>query len=226
VRLLLYYITDRMQLPGEEQSRRRELLRCVDAAARAGIDYIQLRERDLTGRELLSLAEEVVETVRSAETRTKLLINSRIDVAIASGADGVHLRSNDLKASEARAVWTKSQKRSDCVIAQSCHTLMDVMSAEGHGADFVVFGPVFGKQGNDTPATGIEGIQRITRRGTAPDPKVEAGQSLRMPVIALGGVTIENAAACLRAGAAGVAGIRLFQRGDVAETARRLRALA
>ena len=195
-------------------------------AAQAGVDYIQLRERDLSAREFLQLALEVVACVRKAGPATKLLINSRIDVAIAAGADGVHLRSDDIKASEARAIWAKAIKRTDCVIAQSCHTLIDVLNAEGHGADFVVFGPVFGKQGSAAPATGVEAIARVTGRGVTPDPKVEAGQSLKMPVLALGGITRENAAACVEAGAAGLAAIRLFQRGEVAEVVARLRPLA
>jgi len=221
--LLLYYITDRMQLGGDEDSRRGCLLDKIAEAAQAGVDFIQLRERDLTARELERLATEAVRRVRGT-SNTKLLINSRVDVALAAGADGVHLRSNDVAASEARAIWTKSAKRTDCILGVSCHSLEDVLSAEGHGADFVVFGPVFGKQGSAEPATGVEAIARIVNRGGPVDPKVEAGQSLRMPVIALGGVTIENVASCIRAGAAGVAGIRLFQDGNVADTVRQLKA--
>ena len=221
--LLLYYITDRMQLGADEASRRARLLERIASAAEAGVDCIQLRERDLTTRELERLSAAAVGRVREAKSGTKLLINSRVDVALAVGADGVHLRSNDIAASEARAIWAKSAKRTDCVVAVSCHSIQDVLSAEGHGADFVVFGPVFGKQGSAQPPTGVEAIARVVSRGVPADPKVEAGQTLRMPVIALGGVTVENAALCLRAGAAGVAGIRLFQQGDVAETVKRLR---
>jgi len=221
--VLLYYITDRIQLGTDEATRRRNLLGCIDAAARAGVDYIQLRERDLTARELEGLAAEAVALVRQGEGKTKLLVNSRIDVALAAGADGVHLRSRDLAASEARAIWDKACHRTDAIIAQSCHSLADVLSAESHGADFAVFGPVFGKQASTMTPTGVEAIGRIVGRGGPADHKVEAGQTLRMPVIALGGITVENASSCVRAGAAGVAAIRMFQQGNIAEVVRRLR---
>jgi thiamine-phosphate pyrophosphorylase len=221
--LLLYYITDRVRLAKDEPSRRRRLLDKVEEAARAGVDYIQLRERDLTCREFVSLAVETVERARKQNGKTKLLINSRVDVALASGADGVHLRSMDLAASEARAIWAKSQGRADCLIGVSCHCLKDVLSAEGHGADFVVFGPVFGKLGSPQPPVGIEALRSVGHRGTAVDEKVEAGRSLGMPIFALGGVTVENARACLEAGAAGIAGIRLFQDNDIAQVVARLR---
>ena len=221
--LLLYYITDRMHLGADETMRRERLLRRIAQAASAGVDYVQLRERDLTIRELEGLAAQAVAVVRGS--KAKLLINSRVDVALAVGADGVHLRSTDMAASEARAIWAKSARKTEAVVAVSCHSLAEVLSAESHGADFVVFGPVFGKQGSDVSPTGTEAIAKVIARGGPADPKVEAGQSLRMPVIALGGLTLENAVACVRAGAAGVAGIRLFQEGDVTETVQRLRSL-
>jgi thiamine-phosphate pyrophosphorylase len=86
-----------------------------------------------------------------------------------------------------------------------------------------MLGPVFGKVASAGSPLGVETIARVVRRGAPVDHKLEAGQTLRMPVIALGGVTLENAAECARAGAAGVAGIRLFQQGDVIETVARLR---
>jgi thiamine-phosphate pyrophosphorylase len=217
--LILYYITDGRQLGG-----RQILLQKIAEAAHAGVDFIQLRERDLSIRDLEGLAIAAVKLVRDSGSNTKLLINSRVDVALAVGADGVNLRSDDISAGDARAVWAKSAGNTDCVIGVSCHSLRDVMSAEGHGADFAVFGPVFGKQGTDTPPTGIEGMASVLNRGAAPT-KVEAGQKLRMPVIALGGVTLENAAECVRAGAAGVAAIRMFQENDVAAVVKALKNL-
>ncbi len=211
-----------MQLGADETSRRRRLLDKISAAAEAGVNCVQLRERDLTTRELERLASEAVQVVRGS--RTKLLINSRVDVALAVGAHGVHLRSTDIAASEARAIWAKSAGTTDCAIAVSCHSLDEVLSAESHGADFVVFGPVFGKQGSDQDPRGVGAITQLLHRGAAIDHKVEAGRALRMPVIALGGITVNNAAECLRAGAAGIAGIRLFQDGDLAAAVRQLRA--
>ena len=109
-RCLLYYITDRVAFPGDELSRRRLLLEKIQEAARAGVDYIQLREKDLSTRDLESLATEVARIIaqlrtENRELRTALLINSRTDVALAVGADGVHLRSNDISPQEVRTVW-------------------------------------------------------------------------------------------------------------------------
>lgn len=219
----LYYITDRTQLGSDETTRRRRLLEKIGQAAAAGIDYVQLRERDLTSRELELLAREALTRLRNSGGRTRLLINSRVDVALAVGADGVHLRSDDLPASEGRAIWTKSSGKTDCLIAVSCHTIQDVLLAEGHGADFAVFGPVFGKLGSTHPPVGLEGLATAAHRGAPPDRKVEAGQSLQMPVLALGGVTLENAHACVQAGAAGIAAIRLFQENNIDEVVARLR---
>jgi thiamine-phosphate pyrophosphorylase len=221
--LQLYYITDRTQLGSDETTRRRRLLEKIGQAAAAGIDYVQLRERDLTSRELELLAREALSRLRNSGGRTRLLINSRVDVALAVGADGVHLRSDDLPASEGRAIWTKSSGKTDCLIAVSCHTIQDVLLAEGHGADFAVFGPVFGKLGSTHPPVGLKGLATAAHRGAPPNRKVEAGQSLQMPVLALGGVTLENAHACVQAGAAGIAAIRLFQENNIDEVVARLR---
>lgn len=222
--MLLYYITDRRQFPGSAVAQRAALLRKISEAARCGVDYIQLREKDLTARELLELAEEAAAAIRSAALKkpkagiqkletgsqklgTLLLINSRLDVALACGADGVHLRSDDISAADARAVWMKAAVTRDCLIACSCHTAGDVRRAEADGADFVVFAPVFEKGGEH--GVGLEALRAACR--------------VNIPVLALGGVTLENAQACREAGAAGIAGIRLFQENDVAEVVGRLR---
>src|SRR5579859_2078372 len=98
---LLYYITDRIAFPGDELARRRRLLEKISEATRAGVDYIQLREKDLPTRDLESLAREAVQILnqtqeKSGPRRTALLINSRIDVALAAQADGIHLRGDDV----------------------------------------------------------------------------------------------------------------------------------
>ena len=213
--MLFYYITDRTQFPGDEPDRQTALLARIGEAARWGVDYIQLREKDLTARHLESLARRAVTEVRKNSSTARLLINSRSDVAIAVGADGVHLRSHgDLAPSDARVIFADCGKH-DPVIASSCHTLKEVALAESHGADFAVFAPVFEKDGRK--GAGLEELRRVCKR--------EIAASSRMPVLALGGVTIENTAACLDAGAAGIAGIRLFQSGDIGKTVRTLRKL-
>src|SRR5437868_6399056 len=110
-RCLLYYITDRSQFRGDEPTRRRALLAKVAEAAHAGVDYIQLREKDLSTRELETLARQVVAAVRENSPSTRVLINSRADVALAVGADGVHLRADDLWPREVRAVVQLSAHR-------------------------------------------------------------------------------------------------------------------
>lgn len=201
--MLLYAITDRHQLPGPDKLAGVE--KFVAAAAQAGVDYVQLREKDLPPRELEKLATTCAEGVRRARQQgspTKLLINSRCDVAIACGADGVHLRSatsGEISAGDARSIFACAGN-SDPVIAVSCHGLAEVLRAESEGADFAVFGPIFGK--GTTPGTGLDALRIVCSR-----------KSAVMPVLALGGVTAANASRCLTEGAAGIAAVRLFQQG-------------
>jgi thiamine-phosphate pyrophosphorylase len=220
-RCLLYYITDRRQFPGKETARRRALLAKVSEAARAGVDYIQLREKDLSTRELEQLARGAVHIIQELRTenrelRTRLLINSRTDIALAVGADGVHLRSDDISAVEVRNLWTQcgadNPVRVNPLIAVSCHGKADVVRAESEAANFTVFAPVFEKK--DRPDAQPAGLAVLH----------EACHS-KIPVLALGGVTLDNAASCLQAGAAGIAAIRLFQENRIEEIVRTLRAL-
>ena len=196
----------------------RLLLERIRMAAEAEVDAIQLREKDLNARELTNLGLRAAEIVRQANAaegsrrRTRLLINSRVDVAIASGAHGVHLRSDDISAADARAIFSQAGPTQP-FIGVSCHTAREVGLATGHGADFAVFGPVFGKAGSENPA-GIEGLV-IASRAVMPS----------FPVLALGGVTTENAASCIHAGTAGIAGIRLFQNGNLSDVVALLRSL-
>ena len=219
---LLYYITDRRAFAVDEPARRRHLLEKIGEAARAGIDYIQLREKDLAARELEALARESVAILdelrtENRELRTKLLINSRTDVALAVGADGVHLRSDDIAPEEVKKIWARGAgapargSREAPLIAVSCHCPTEVAQAEARGATFAVFAPVFGKKDlpEQRPAGLIE-LRRASRAG--------------IPVLALGGVTLGNARQCLDAGAAGIAAIRLFQENDLATVAAQLRA--
>jgi thiamine-phosphate pyrophosphorylase len=212
--MIFYYITDRRQFPGTPAEQRARVLAKIAEASRAGVDLIQLREKDLPARELESLAKEAVRVVRenAGGKRTRLLINSRVDVAIAAEADGVHLRADDIAASEARVVFSKAGVHKP-VIGVSCHSVSEVRLAESHGADFAVFGPVFEKSG--VPGQGLASLRaacgKMPARGV--EAAVPAGQ---MPVLALGGVNRDNAAACLEACAAGVAAIRLFQEDDIA----------
>jgi thiamine-phosphate pyrophosphorylase len=230
-RCLLYYITDRAAFPGTEAARRRRLLEKIAEAAHCGVDYIQLREKDLSTRELESLAGEAVRAVQdNSKPRTAngllatdhwplataLLINSRTDVALAVGADGVHLRSDDVSPEDVRNVWMSCRCQPvrelapvDPLIAVSCHSPAEVAQAAVNGANFAVFAPVFEKKDSSSRPAGLAPLQEACHA--------------KIPVFALGGVTLENAMSCLASGAAGIAGIRLFQENYIAEVVKRLR---
>ncbi len=210
--MLLYYITDRCGFPGSRADQRTALLRCIAESARAGVDYIQLREKDLDPADLELLAREVLHVVRKNSPTTRLLINTYVQVALAAGADGVHLPADAPSVSTIRQQWLLQCGR-EPLLGLSAHAVGEVQRAEHEGATFAVLAPIFEKA-----ATGAAGIGLEVLR--------EACTASRLPVFALGGVTVANAHACLNAGAAGIAGIRLFQTCDPAATVRQLRVLA
>jgi thiamine-phosphate pyrophosphorylase len=219
--LLLYYITDRKQFRGNETDWETAVLAKIAEAARCGVDYIQLREKDLPVRRLEALARAAVKAVGEncstggGKSATRILINCRTDVAMACAADGVHLTSADVDPADVRSVWqrgvdARTRDNAGPIVAQSCHSEQEVMRTASAGADFAVFAPVFEKR--DSPhvrPAGLEVLREVCRQ--------------KIPVLALGGVTLENARQCADAGAAGVAGIRLFQENDIASLVRRLR---
>jgi thiamine-phosphate pyrophosphorylase len=184
--MLRYYITDRAQL-GSMQA----LLANVARQLAAGIEMIQLRERDLPARDLLALSAAVLRLPNPRGTR--LLINDRTDVALACGAAGVHLRGNAVAPRRIRTIAP-----GDFLIGVSCHSVEQVRRAEDEDASFAVLAPIFATPGKG-PALGL-------------GPLAEAAAAVRIPLLALGGITHERAIACKDAGAAGIAGISLFQR--------------
>ena len=223
LRPLLCYITDRTQFPGDESARRRQLLDKIAEAARAGVDYIQLREKELATCDLESLANHAVRILRDPQLRTEdrepgtvLLINSRTDVAIAVGARGVHLPANDISPAEAHGICERSRGAGGpgrLTISVACHTPSEVGRAGSSGADFALFAPVFEKRdAKDPRPAGLDVLRRACL--------------FTIPVLALGGINLDNAASCLAAGAAGIAAIRLFQENDIAEVVRRLHGLS
>jgi thiamine-phosphate pyrophosphorylase len=175
-----YYITDRKAVGGF-----RPLLEVIRDQLHLGVDYVQIREKDLSARELFEFTLAVME-VKASQTRalisSKILLNSRADVAVATGADGVHLPSD-----------APRQTIPGLLISRSCHNLAEVKGAH---ADIVTFGPVFATPGKGEPV-GLDALAAACKMGK--------------PVFALGGVKWDNAEACLRVGATGIAGIRLFQ---------------
>jgi thiamine-phosphate pyrophosphorylase len=200
--MLRYAITSRTLYPGREHEKQTALLRQASRWAADGIDLIQLREKELSAASIATLAREILKTIALASGPTKLLINSRPDIAIATRAHGVHLTSdrNELTPAEIRSLYA-SANLPPPIITTSCHTIDEVRQARNQGADAILFSPVFEKpltRGEIMPGQGVEQLRAAC---VAASP---------VPVYALGGVTLENAAACIAAGAAGIAGIRLF----------------
>jgi thiamine-phosphate pyrophosphorylase len=176
----------------------------IKAASLAGVDWIQIREKDLSGRECVLLAREALrrteQSSNSSATRTRILVNDRLDVALAEGTGGVHLGENSLPVQEVRRCVDSRGERKDFLVGVSCHSLAAAKSAASGGADYIFFGPVFA-----TPSKAAfgapQGIERLK----------EVCRAVSIPVIAIGGITLSNSAACLSAGASGLAAVRLFQ---------------
>ena len=175
--MIRYYVTDRRQ---------GDVLASAARAVHEGVDMIQVREKDLPGRELFDLVCKVRDL--ASGTSTRILVNDRLDIALAAGVDGVHLPGNGLPPSRLRPLVK--------CLGVSVHTLDEAVAAEAAGADFIVFGPIFNTPGKT--AIGIAPLRAVTA-------------AVRIPVLAIGGITNENSAQIVAAGAAGIAGIRLFQ---------------
>ncbi len=163
----------------------------LDVAARAagdGVEMIQIRAKQLSARALADLVRGAV----ACAGRSKILVNTRTDVALACGAHGVHLPAGSMSPDTVRRIVPPG-----FLIGVSCHTREELHAAEREGADFAVYGPVFPSVTKSLTPIGIDAFR-------------EAVGSVRLPVYALGGVTAQNASQCIAAGAAGVAGISLF----------------
>jgi thiamine-phosphate pyrophosphorylase len=167
----------------------RELPQRAREAAAAGVDWIQVREKDLPDVALLRLAQAVQSAV--AGTATRVLVSRRPDVALAAGAVGVQLPDEGLPVREVRRAF------STLVVGASCHSLETARRAEEEGADFVVLGPVFATPGKEGRRLGAERLAEVTR-------------ALRVPVFAIGGIDPSTASRAVAAGARGLAAIRLF----------------
>jgi len=201
--LQLYYITDRKHIKACT------LDACVAEAIAAGVDWVQIREKDLPARRLFSLTEAAVEQAR-ARGSTRVMVNDRLDVALAAHAHGVHLGTHSMPVDLVRRLAPR-----EFVVGVSCHSLDESLAAQAAGADYILLGPIF-----ETPSKlpygsplGLAKLREVTLQ-------------VSIPVIALGGITPERAPECRLNGATGIAGIRLFQDCDsLEERVRELRAL-
>lgn len=172
--------------------------------AKSGVDFIQIREKDLAAEELSALAVRIVHAVRPVGSRTRILLNGSAELAIATGCDGVHLTAGLPGSAITDARTALARVVPDPLISVSCHTIFEMERAREHGATLALFAPVFEKQSDaeTTPGQGLEALAEACRIAA------------RMPVFALGGVSARNAKNCIEAGAAGIAAIRLFASGD------------
>jgi len=162
----------------------------VDVAAKAGgdgVEMIQIRAKQLSARDLVNLVRGAV-----AIPGARILVNTRTDIALACGAQGVHLPAGSIAPSTIRRIAPAG-----FLIGVSCHTVDELRAAENDGADFAVYGPVFASVTKSVVPIGLDALR-------------SACTSVQLPVYALGGVTPANAPLCIDAGAAGVAGISLF----------------
>lgn len=180
--MLRYYITDRKRAGAP-------ILDCISEAIRRQVDLIQIREKDLPARELCELARAACKLAQGSSTH--ILVNTRADIALTAGARGVHLPGNGLSPASVRRI-----AGSGLLIVVSCHTPEELLKSESEGADMAVFGPVF--DSGDKIGQGVDALRM-------------AVAAVHMPVLALGGVNGGNFDQCIAAGAAGIAGIRIFQ---------------
>jgi thiamine-phosphate pyrophosphorylase len=197
---LIYLITDRRLLTQAwNNPDLSDLIEFAKRAIEAGVDMVQIRERDLSARDVFFLAQ--ILTKIAVDTSTKILVNDRADIAACTGA-GVHLTTRSLTVDVARRVFGPQM-----LVGVSTHNLEEVEAAEKGGADFVVFGPIFetSSKAEYGPPVGIDELDKVT-------------SSVTIPVLALGGIKRTNYLDVLEAGAAGIAGISMFtETNDLAE---------
>ena len=204
---ILCYVTDRKSFAFGDNDHNQALLKRIASAAAAGIDWIQIREKDLSAKEVSSITCEAVAQTRQISERTgnaaRILVNDRVDVALSEHAGGVHLGEHSLAVQDV-CEWLDARlnldERDRFLVGVSCHSVQGSVSAARDGADYIFFGPVFATP-SKAPFGAPQGLQRLA----------EVCSAVNIPVLGIGGITRENAFDCFAAGASGIAAIRLFQ---------------
>jgi len=209
---VLCYVTDRQALrsanPGDSLV---ALAQKIEEVVAAGIDWVQIREKDLPARELASLTRQALTIAAKYSAKRssaiRVLVNDRLDVAIAERADGVHLGERSVPVAEAKRLVESALRKhaidQSFMIGASCHSIEAAKSAERDGADYIFFGPIFATPSKESfgPPQGLERLAHVCRITS-------------IPVLAIGGMAFDNAKSCIAAGIVGIAGIaaiRLFQ---------------
>jgi len=201
-RPLLCLVTDRRRLCAgcDAETTRRCLAAQIRQAVAAGVDLVQVRERDLGAAPLAAIVRDAVDVARGSATR--IVVNDRLDVAIACGADGVHLPADSLRPAEARRLAAEP-----FLVGASVHSVEEAVAAAG--ADYLVAGTVF-------PTASKAALDRLL----GPDGLAEIARAAAAPVLAIGGVTLGRVARVATAGAAGIAAIGLFMGGSTMSPCR------
>lgn len=203
---IVCYVTDRRASSGAgtEANAIARIVQSAQVALAAGVDWLQVREKDLPGGQLLELARRMVylaaEHTAETDWPARIVINDRLDVALAAAADGVHLGRESAPAHEVVRWCRAGNAPKGFVIGVSCHSVEEAREAENAKTDYIFFGPVF-ETPSKQPFGAPQGIERLA----------EVCHCVAVPVIAIGGVDQENAASCIGAGASGIAAIRMFQ---------------
>jgi thiamine-phosphate pyrophosphorylase len=217
---ILCYVTDRRSLLATAVATHSALVQKIAVVSGAGVDWVQIREKDLSGRQLAILTREAV----ARRSGARIIVNDRLDVAVAENAGGVHLGEASLPVADV-AKWVNRTESGvvlsghgaaskfhatasgEFLIGASCHSLESARTAASDGATYIFFGPVFA-----TPSKAKFGEPQGVKK------LAEVCSAVPVPVMAIGGITLENAGQCISAGVAGIAAIRLFQ--DAAEPAQ------
>jgi thiamine-phosphate pyrophosphorylase len=189
------------------------LLEKIAELSAAGVGWIQIREKDLSGQDCAALVGEALRrSAPASASAPSIIVNDRLDVALSEAAAGVHLGEQSLSLQAVKKLLAARSLPSEFLTGVSCHSFEAARSAEQHGANYVFFGPVFATPAKISygPPQGLAALERISR-------------ALAIPVLAIGGISLENASSCITAGASGIAAIRLFQ--DAPDPATRISTL-